>query len=450
MLLDASEQNQITVILILATILFIAASALPQKVAATAMMVLAPVQFIDTRFGSSSVVLAYVVFIALLLRRDSVRLPLLPQFLFLLLWYLVSMSQMPQSTYIQHAVYMFVLVSAILIFWLCYDLADRFDSPSGIGAVFVILNLLVVIYCAAQLWIGPGERLVFFGIHDMSMTRVRADGRLTGPFESAEITAQFFVIMEFIVIHQIRYTKTAWIRNALIIMAVLNLGFLVATGSRGEFLLLIGGGVMFLWLFRRRLGLARTIGLAVAGTIAITATALIVVNLTQFGGLFDRLERTEFNEHGIPDTRQYYWPATWQEIVKSPIVGHGPRYQFFNEHRGQRYPDHEYLPYPHNLYLYLLFTVGVPGLALYMLLLVTILFRCWRAMSVPNAPPYWSDFARIGVIVIVLYVVDGIKIDQMRLGLADYWHFFFGLCGAFVAAASQVDKASASLEQKFT
>ena len=55
----------------------------------------------------------------------------------------------------------------------------------------------------------------------------------------------------------------------------------------------------------------------------------------------------------------------------------------------------------------------------------------------PNAPPYYADLARTGVIVLVLFMVDGLKIDAMRLTLVDYWHFFFALCGVFVAACDR-------------
>ncbi|MGI9234002.1 MAG: O-antigen ligase family protein [Woeseiaceae bacterium] len=438
--IEASDQNQITVILILATLLFVVASALPQKVATIALLVLVPYQSIETRFGTSSVVLAFVIFIAFLLKGEQVRLPMLPQILFLFLWYLISMSLMDPSTYMQHAIYVFTLLSAFLVFWLCYDLTQRFEKASSIVDVFIVMNVVVVIYCTIQLLIGPGERLILFGIEEINMTRVRADGRLTGPFESAEITAQFLVLMQFLILHQFWYAGSAGYKRILVALGTTNFAFLVATGSRGEFLVLIGGLLIYLWLFRRRLGVMRALGLAVGGALALTATALIVINFTQFGGLFERLQDTEFNEQGIPDTRQAVWPPTWREIVKSPFKGHGPRLRFHNEHRGQRYEEHDYIGYPHNLYLFLLYTVGIPGLILFLLFLFTILTRCWRSMSRPNAPPYYADLARTGVIVIFLFIVDGIKIEQMRLNLADYWHFFFGLCGVLLAACYQIDE----------
>src|SRR5690606_5010878 len=268
--------------------------------ATTALLLLLPFQLIDTRFGTSSVVLAYVVFLAALLRKEQMQLPMLPHFLFLLLWYLVSTSLMPPSTYIQHGVYLFCLVSAFVVFWLCYDLVKRFRSPSKVVTIFIVLNAFVLVYCGIQLWIGPGERLYFFGIPEVYMTRVRADGRLTGPFESAEITAQYLVIMQFLLIHQFWHTRPGWGRRALVLLGTANIGCLLATGSRGEFLLLVGGLALYLWLFRRNIGSLRAAGLASAMAVALVTMTLAVENFTQFGGLFERLSNTEFTEQGIP------------------------------------------------------------------------------------------------------------------------------------------------------
>jgi O-antigen ligase len=427
-------------------VLFIVAASLPQRVPVTLLMLLSPFQTIDTRFGTSSVVLVYVVFIASLLRKQRLQLPMLRLIMFLLLWYFVSMSMMPTSTYIHHGVYMFSFISAFLVFWLCFDLTNHFERPTSIVDVFIVMNVLIAVYCVFQLWLGPGERFVFFGIDELNMTRVRRDGRLTGPFQSAEITAQYFVLMQFLVIHQFWYATKVWYRRSLIVLAAVNLACLVATGSRGEFLVLVGGAFVYLWLFRRRLGVMRAIAFAVGGVVIVTATALIIVSFTEFGSLFDRLAETEINEQGIPDTRQRVWPETWSEVVKSPIIGHGPQLRFYLEDQGMRYEDHVYITYPHSLYLFLLFTVGVPGLTLFMSFLLTIGWRCWRAMSNEDAAPYFSDLARTGVIVIFLFLVDGLKIDQVRLGLVDYWHFFFGLCGVFLAACRRVAAAEQATE----
>jgi len=443
-MLSASELNQLTLILLLATILFVLASALPQKVATSVLLMIAPFQLIDTRFGTSSIVLAYVVFIAALLRKERMQLPMLPHFLFLLLWYMISMSLMEPSTYIQHGVYLFSLVSAFLVFWLCYDLVNRFQDPSKVVTVFIVANVFVLIYCAIQLWIGPGERMYLFGIRDIYMTRVRADGRLTGPFESAEITAQYLVLMQFLLIHQFWHAKPGLMRKGIAVIGALNVLCLLATGSRGEFLLLVGGLGLYLWFFRRRLGTARAAALACGMAVTLLATALILENFTQFGGLFDRLQRTEFTEEGIPDTRALLWPQAWREIQNAPIIGHGPRLRFFLEGRGIIYDNHVYIDYPHNLYLYLLFTVGIPGMLLFLWLVGSVAIRCAKAMKRATEPSYSADLARTGVLLVILFLIDGLKIDQMRLNLADYWHFFFGLCGVLIAVCHRIESQVAA------
>jgi hypothetical protein len=444
-MIDSSQLNQLTALIAIGLILFLIASALPQKIATITFLVLAPMQAVETRVGSSTMIMAYVVFIALLLRRERVRLPMLPHFLFLLLWYAASMSLMHQSTWSQHIVYLYTLVSAFLVFWLTYDLTDRLKSESGVVNVFIAMNVVVVLYCAVQMALGPGQGFNLFGIGELGINRVRDEGRITGPFESALSTAQYLVMMLFLILHQLWHSKNVIFRRALVILAVINVAVIVGTGSRGDFLLLLGGASVYLWLFRHRLGTARAIKLAVSGAAILTAVGFFMVNFTQFGTLFNRLANTEFNEQGIPDTRQVAWPPVWREALTSPIIGHGPRMVFINETRGQKYEHHTYLPYPHNLYLFLFYTVGIPGLLLFVWVIGTIMARCWRAMKMPNAPPYYSDLARTGFLIILLFFIAGLKHEQMRISFADYWYFWFGLCGMFVSACHKVELASASV-----
>ena len=442
-MLETSLLGQLAALILLAALLFFIASALPQRIATTVMMLMVPFQAVESFAGTSTMLMAYVVFVALLIRGERVQVPMLWSFVVLLVWYLISMSLQHPSTYSQHAVYIYTLISAFLVFWLCHDLTNRFERQSSAINVFIWMNVLIVIYCFVQLWIGPGERFKLFGLSEISMTRVRADGRLTGPFESAEITAQYFVIMIFVVVHQYWYTHDAWVRRGLILLIATNVGLLVATGSRGEFLLLIGGAGLYLWLFRRRLGVMRAIGLALSGAAVLAVTSLIIISYTPFGNLYDRIQRTEI-QAGIPDTREVVWPTAWNEITKRPFIGHGPRLKFFLEDRGKFYPHHTSIPYPHSLYLFLLFTVGVPGLILFVWTHGMVFVRCWRAMSRAEGDPYAQDLARTGVLVIFLFLVDGIKIEQMRLALMDYWHFWFGLLGVLWAFSGQPAAGSGS------
>jgi len=106
---------QLTVAILVATVLFYGAYSLPQKIAGIVLLVLIPFQPVATQYFNVNVLLAYGIFIAMLLRGGDVRLPMLPQILILLFCYLLSFSQVHSATYVQHAIYIFWLLSAFLV-----------------------------------------------------------------------------------------------------------------------------------------------------------------------------------------------------------------------------------------------------------------------------------------------------------------------------------------------
>jgi O-antigen ligase len=438
-----SDIVQLTVILLLATALFFVAYSLPQIIGSTALFVMIPVQPVDTRFGTANVLLTFVIFLAMLLRRGEIRLPLLPHFLFLLFCYLLSMSFVHEALYMQHAVYMLSVISAIMVFWIAYDLAFRYRTLRGVIDVFLFINLVVVIYSLIQFIAGPGQKITFFGIHEMTMIPSRWDSRLTGPFSATGVTSEFFVVMIFVILHQLLFAKSAWRRRALMALAGVDLSFLIATGNRGGFLALLGGSLIFLWLFRKELGAQRVVKLVTSGIVMLSLASVVVVNYTDFNRLFSRLGDTSFSE-GIPDTRQNAWPKAWAKIKERPLLGHGPRFQMDGAMHGVKYPGYEFQNYPHNLYLFLLATIGLVGLIAFMNLILTPLFRCWQTMSISNLSKEHAAFAKTGVVIMIVFLVDQLKIEFMRIDLVDYWHFIFALFGVLIAVC---DQAKSSVSQ---
>jgi len=278
---------------------------------------------------------------------------------------------------------------------------------------------------------------VFFGIEEFHMNHTRSDRRLTGPFGSAGIAAEYTVIMLFMILYQVLWTSNVWRRYGLICLGAVNILFLIATGNRGGFLVMIGAGLMFLWMFRKMLGPVRAIGIAATAVVFVSIATIVATTYTDFDLLFTRLADTEI-ESGIPDTRSVVWPVAWQAIQEKPILGHGPRLRFDGEEGGARYKNHLYILYPHNLYLFLLFTVGVVGLIAYIIFLVTPLVRCWSATRRSISESYEVGFARVGIVFIVIVFVDGIKIDFARFVLVDYWHFIFALIGLLIATCDRI------------
>ncbi len=439
--MDEAQIFQLTVVGVLAVVLFIGAYSLPQTVAATILIVLIPIQPIETQYASANTVLAWVVFIAMLMRGDRIRLAMLPQVLVVLFVYFLSMGLQDPKTYTMHGIYMFNLVSAFLVMWIAYDLCVRYENFDKVVRVFLTMNVVVCIYCIVQMTQGPGEKYMLFGFEEMSMLPIIKRNRLTGPFGGPGLVAEFFVIMTFLSIHQILATANTKYRQFLIGLAGTNLVMLIATGNRGGFLTLVGASALFLWFFRRVLGTMRTMRLAIGGAALVATSAAVTINLTGFDSLFTRLAETEI-EGGIPDTRQSVWPVAWQEIKKKPILGHGPRLRFVGDETGKYRDVHTYISYPHNLYLFLLFTVGAVGAIAFLTFLATPLVRCWLTVRQLSIDQNVQNLARMGIIIMIVIFVDQLKVEFMRITLVDYWHFVFALIGMLIAVC---DRAKTSL-----
>jgi hypothetical protein len=419
---------------------------LPQIIGATALIVMIPFQPIDTKHATANVMLTYVIFLAMLMKREAVRLPLLPQFMLFLFISLVSMSFVHKSLFIQHAVYIFALVSAYMIMCVAYDLVYRFENLSNVIIVFLIMNVLVAIYCAIQFAAGPNVKVVPFGIQELAMLPARDDNRLVGPFLATGVTSEFLVIMIFLIVHQFFYVQNSWLKAGLIALATVNLLFLVATGNRGGFLTLIGGAGLFVWMFRKELGMKRVVAMVTAGTILLAITSAILVNYSEFGELYTRLGETEI-EGGIPDTRQKSWPRAVEYVSEAPFFGHGPRYMMHGGSEGATYKGWEYHQYPHNLYLFMLSTVGMLGFVAFFWFFLTPMFKCWKTWRSTAPASYDATFAKTGVIIMTIILIDQIKVEFMRFNLVDYWQFIFALLGVYMAACHRAEYQAAMQRQ---
>ena len=265
--LSESIVIQLIVVGLLATLLFFIAYSLPQKIAATGLILLIPFQPVSTRMGTANVILTFILFFALLMREKNIRLPMLPQILIVLFVFLVSMGLTHPGTWKDHGLYMVYLISAFLVFWLTYDLALRVRSFDRVVQLFILINVFVVVYSLIQLIAGPDHKVRVFGMEEFALNHLRSDRRLTGPFGSAGIMAEYLVIMVYVSFQQFIVTDNRRYRRFLIALTGFNLFLLVATGNRGGFLTLIGAAILYLWMSRRLLGPVRTMAVAITGVL---------------------------------------------------------------------------------------------------------------------------------------------------------------------------------------
>jgi O-antigen ligase len=303
--------------------------------------------------------------------------------------------------------------------------------------VLIAMNVLSVLYCLIQLSVGPGESLQLFGSSDFALNENRGDGdaRLVGPFGTPGITAAYLMTMTLILTYEAVYSA-GWRKISVMALAVANVAMMLATANRGSFLVLLAGLLAFLYLFRAELGFVRIVQILTASTVVLVGTAAAVATYTDFGQMFERLQGIEV-ENGIPDTRQYIWPEAWENITEKPMFGHGPRIMGQHELRF-RYSHPEQLvgQYPHNLYLYLLVTVGIFGTTC---MLFFLFYAAWRVYQGVRKGSFGSAYERgwvlVGWIVLGAFFVDELKIEFLRDSTVDYAHFMFALFGIFLGAA---------------
>jgi O-antigen ligase len=453
MYFETVQLVQMSGALLAAIIIFFAAYAAPLRISVGALLVLVPFQLVDTTYGSSNMVMTYVLVGALMLKGRLQYAPMLGSVIAVILAYMISMSQLPRSLFTLHGIEILALVSTFLVFMLAYNLARESRDPRFIINVLIVANVLSIIYCFIQLAAGPGESLEFFGRKEFSMNENRGggDARLVGPFATPGITAAYFMAMTLILIYEVVHAQHR--RRILVaVIIVLNVVMILATSSRGSFLVLLAGLLGFSYLFRAELGFGRIVKMLVAATIVLVGTATIIAAYTDFGQMFDRLAKTTETEDGLPSTRSVVWPIAWENIKEKPLLGHGPRLLGQHELRFRSVPPEQLVgPYPHNLYLYLLVTVGILGTVCMLFFLFGVASRVYQgAKRGYFSSEYERGWVLVGTIVIVAFLVDELKIEFLRYTTVDYGHFVFALFGIFLgwSDAARANAQAAAMRSK--
>lgn len=401
---------------------------------------LSPFQTIDTPYTTSSVMLTFVVGIAYIFRGKLKFMPMLGIFLAIMAVYLASTGFAHKSTFLQHALYMFNFVSAILMFYIVYNFVRETKDIDLVIRTLIIINILVVIYSIVQINVGP--RFALFGISELSIQGARGEGdpRLRGPY-GVGITAEFFVLSILLFAYLLVDMKSAVRRNLLYLLMALNLGCLIATANRGGFLSLIGGAGLFLIMYRSELGVKRTMTLTIAGVFLIAVMSIVVINYTQFGQMYERLEATELEE-GMPDSRARTWTNIISHISEKPLLGHGPMLRLAEEgeEEGGRIAMTGALHYPHNVYLYLLYTSGTIGLIVYLVFFAWLTLRFRSGNRKSSGDPFIDGFIKLGILSMIVFLVDQIKIEFLRFEYIDYWHYMFSIFAIWLAFADMARK----------
>lgn len=438
--LESSQLLQLSGALLAAIIMFVAAYAAPLRVSVAILLMLIPFQPVATSYGSANVVMTFVLAGALMVRGRLQYVPMLGIILAVIFAYLVSISQLPRSLYVLHGIEIIALVSGFLVFTLAYNLAREVEDHRSVINLLISANVLAALYCVVQFTVSPGESLELFGVKELSLNENRGEGdaRLVGPFGTPGLTAAYFMWMTLILLYEVLHSQGR--RRVLIsILIVTNVTMLIATANRGSFIVLLAGLLGFLFLFRARLGFTRILGVLVGSTIILVGTTAFVATYTEFGQMSDRLARTMETRDGLPATRAASWPVAWKNVQQKPWLGHGPRIMGQHERRFRHVPPEQLVSqYPHSLYLHLLVTVGIVGTLCMLFFIISVLWRIRQGVKTGHfRSEYEKGWLLVGLILVVAFLVDELKIEFLRNTSVDYAHFVFAVFGIFLGWADK-------------
>jgi O-antigen ligase len=445
--MNTSAAIQLAFGVIAMLLIFAVALGTKRTVSIGVLLVMIPFQVIDTKYASSSVLLAYVLF-AILLMTGGLKLRMMPSLMLIALAYFASLAMADRNMMQFHVLFIFQFFSCLLVFLLAYNFATLVHDEKSVMDVILAINVLALVYCALQLTVGPGERFVPLGIDEFkfNLNRNPGDPRLVGPFGNPGSTAGYFSLMALYC--AVDYFVASGRRRLLVgIVAGCNLLALVATGNRAGFLVLLAMFMGLLFVFRTELGARRMVQYAVSGAVVLTIAAVIAVTYTDFNRLFARMETVTETKNGLPATRQGGWPVAIEKIKEHPWFGEGPHFwtEEDAEAAGQSHIEYEdtgeletvYDPYPHSLYLYLLRTVGVFGLAAVVGFFIRVWFILRAALQRDPAAGYRSAILKLGYVLIPAFLVAQITLEFHRPTTMDYAQLIFALMGLFVGVSDR-------------
>ena len=454
MYLSIGQYAQLIASISLGIIIFVSAFLGYHKFMVISIILLLPFQIITSKFGSINMILIYLLGVALIFTRNMTKYPLISCILFILFAYFLSMSQLDPKTsvYLSHVIYIISLGSNFLIFYIVYNFILKENNPKNFLNILILLNFIVIIYALFQMQIGF-ESYSLFGIEELTVKASKelpieggsfVERRLRGgPFASASMNAEFMAIQIFILGYFILFEKKKWKLSLYLALIALNYMILIGTGSRGGFFSFSIGVIMFYLFYFQEIGFKRVFLSLAIFSFLLLFISIITVTYTQYDSMFIRIKKTKI-EGVIPDTRKNVWKIATEAIKEKPFLGWGPRLEtkklriFKEEKRMKSDTTYKSIPYPHNLYLFLLYTLGIVGLISYLLFFSAIYYKFIKANRRNLSRSFNDGLPKLGIILITVFLIDQIKLEFLRHNLHDYQNYIFMIFAAFIAFSDLV------------
>jgi O-antigen ligase len=204
-------------------------------------------------------------------------------------------------------------------------------------------------------------------------------------------------------------------RIVMILMVALSFGTFCFVGGRTGYLVLT---VLIVFLIWTRLRKARII------TSVVVLSGLFGLAYFFCDVFRQRLEDT-FVEVENPATKRLgMYKCSWELYLKRPILGWGTGSFQVTANKNCILPEGRDWPrQPHNTYLYLLVQIGIPGIVLFLMLLIAM----WWESNL--APPFYSQVGKA----IILTIASGCLFNSLLSSVTS--GYFFAYMGAVVFSA---------------
>lgn len=214
-----------------------------------------------------------------------------------------------------------------------------------------------------------------------------------------------------------------------VLMGMMSMTVLMGSANRGATVALTLGLTYWVFLLRRRLGFRRIVGIVAIAVGLAVATEIVLETQTYAMSLWARLSHTEF-QGVVPDTRTVAWGPALKRSMEHILIGHGPQYQIFT---GLKFHF-----WPHNAYLFYLFTLGLFGLSAFL----WICYELIRMSLIFRRPgirgTHLGYLLALIHVELVMFLFGQLRTDHQRDDIYPFvmW-FLFGLAGAGYRIASR-------------
>ncbi len=326
-------------------------------------------------------------------------------------------------------------LTAIALFYLVATLVDDEKKLERTTKVIAIAGGLVALVGIVELF-SPGVSVIPGWIETRQPRGVgrlgaRIEGIRLGGTVGWDLLSDFSGLMLFFMVtHFVRaknpLEKVFWLGASVITFAVL-----VGTATRGGVLAFAFACVYSLWVFRRHLNLGKYVMLIAGATIVFFSMQAVLQKYTLAVSVADRIAATKFEGVEI-DTRVGIWPAVISRASEHILIGHGP---WYSTGAGL-----ERIFWPHNGYLYYLFTVGLFGLSVFLVIaykLVRITLRYGRPLAEGT---YLGVALSILSAQLVEFFVGQMRTDYQRATDFVYPYLAWMLFGLVAAAGNMLEK----------